>query len=523
MATKKTLLGLPVEMVSQICRSVLPDTLPPHYRTFHERDEGRKAFADLANLVRVCKDLYVIVSPILQKYEGQIGFTLRMFNYVRAILTDPGAAQRHTILTPVFGSIEDGELEIASVETAEEVASKLELDFSSDDLDAVVKLDAGVESDNGDPYELHRARGNLAAIAIANILYLKSISVYSVGYNLRELPGMLELPHVTEAELVTYDSRGDISRFRHCFEAAPALEVLETNGIRMCSQPLVLPRLRILKLFRTRLSWIGVQNLMAHSDKVQEFYYRRDRYMDNEQPGPPVCASDILTALKYTKSLSTIEFLEFDMLEEVHVQGKWIICSPSRPSDFIETLKPMVSLRYLELTQQTLWTHAYDLYRNHCGNGPRLPDLHSPRRLIDLLPDSIEFFEFTEITEEFMPSLIALAEHIREKNAFPNFWSIQLHPSPRFLRKLRHARAHEVDSSLPYEDHKTSPCVVHTELLEQCDETKTIFKEAGVNVLFPFELLQRDDYHRRTDDISHWCTECHMDDASCHVQAMEEV
>ncbi|XXG96167.1 hypothetical protein Hte_002446 [Hypoxylon texense] len=524
MADKQlSLLGLPVDVVNEICRSLLPDILPPDYCTFHDSDEGRKAFKDLLNLASTCKDLYVVVSPFFQKYMDQIHFQPGIVDYIRTILTNPEAAQRETRfeMEPwdknLIGSIQESDCRLIDGFLGHWTGMLR--------MATVLEIQADEEA-HGYFSEIHWARKNLAAVAVCNIPTIKSISVYGAGRDDHWMMRRLNLPSLTHARLSCFDEvgvcrDGNIEMFLHYIiptdNITPSLEVLETEGMSFCSYPyLQLPRLRSVTLNLTSLNWIDIQNLIGGSNNVREFVYRSARYdtylsdLPNEGTGSGSYSADVLVALRYTRSLYTIETLELDFREEGKLLGTLIRCGPCRPSEFIETLAPAKSLKNLRITQQTLWNHAYDFYRDHYGDDSQEPDLRSPRRLIDLLPDSIESFQLSDVTLEFLPSLIALAKHIGDGKGLSKLKKVHLRLNPRFVRQLKHALAHEQDASLPLD---MKPCVVDGILLKQSRETQEAFEKAGIEIEFPIDVLplHTDVLYdlRRQQNLCHWCLDCH--------------
>ncbi|KAI1772234.1 hypothetical protein F4818DRAFT_426761 [Hypoxylon cercidicola] len=362
---------------------------------------------------------------------------------------------------------------------------------------------------------------------MANIPNLTSISVYSVyGYNLRQR-ATLSLSHLTHAKLTNPDKywvklSSDISRFSHYINpASRSLEVLEIEGTYYCTETFVLPQLRSITFNSAGQLWVDdmIKPLLGSSDKLQEFVYRSARYMDylgrkdedrfyDYHSYRPI---DILRALREIGSHNTIQTLELDLRDEGNKRE-------GNPWYFIETsLAYWKTLKNLRITQQTLWSPASDCHRKRWGEYEL--EANSLRRLTDILPDSIEFFQLSDITAEFLPSIVILAMHVEGRKGFPKLKKVHLHPSPQLVRQLKHAVAHENDANLMHEECKDSSCVLVSKILNCYRDAEDIFEKAGVEIKFPLEVLplhtRNSEILQRQQDLCHWCPECHLDGTSC--------
>ncbi|KAI6084014.1 hypothetical protein F4821DRAFT_280417 [Hypoxylon rubiginosum] len=493
MANKKSLHNMPSLVVEEICLALLPKYRPP-YKTFADRDEAKKAFEDIHNLALTCRaldyiPLYHVPSTILRRYRGQ-HHMLGFLDYVNGILTDPEAEPRETMFDMSVWNVNDSW-----------ARNTLRLSTLGREL--------------------------LVEDAIERMPQLKSITIYTTGDRAPTLP------RLTQAKIILLGDYKKMGWSAKYVSNAPNLEVLEIEGGQSDCVPCLLPpKIRSITLSSTWLIHYSLRNFLGVRNELREFVYRSARYksylglednlLTNRFIPNVLLLSDILSVLIQAGSLRKIETLEVD-IRRVYEEERDVrqLCNSFH---FVNLWMKQMPLKTLRLTQQLLWIATCD-HLPALENGRTLPS-RNPDKLINFIPECIEYFQLADVAGEFLPCILHLADHIRARKGFANLIKVHLRPSPLLVRKLLHGLGHESDANLMYGESEETSCEACVDLIEQRRVIVERFEEAGVEIEFPIEVLPLHTNDRvalqRQLDLCHWCPECHMDDSGCPLQDSED-
>ncbi|OTA94171.1 hypothetical protein M434DRAFT_30183 [Hypoxylon sp. CO27-5] len=537
------LLGLVDEMILNIFGFLLPNATEP-YKTFGEYEIGKEFLPDLASLAHTCKKLNGLATEWLIKYRMHNPMEKGIFSYMRPLMENTDLASRETIFK-MYPFDESGSLEEGDLERFDRIADRLGLVRPSTYPDGFIgQRKAAME----EPLFHHR-RAQLAFLFVSQLPNLTSMTLYATAtsglFISSTALNRLSLPALRHAKFVGFCSRNlwnwddtsldfpiyirdtlpsvNIHSFEEYFHAAPNLRVLELENMEGCTQPISPRQILSLHLNGCRLASHHMRNVLWESSKhLQSFAYRTSSYNnylqreDVHHHWREVCPQRILDFIKYLKweELVKLQTLEIDIRERGSISRRENTDSASMGATvFIKELRKLRYLRTLRLTQQTLWEPWFSMSPR---TAEEIEAVRGVRRLTDLIPYRLQTFSLWDITIEFLPCILHLAEATRSHDETLWLKRIHLRPSPDFARQLKHAKAHLDDPIL--EKHHES-CYAAERALNEIQRILWVFKQSSVEADFPFEShpLHTDNEAdlRRQRDLEHWCLKCHFEKVGC--------
>ncbi|KAI0120836.1 hypothetical protein F4776DRAFT_672613 [Hypoxylon sp. NC0597] len=542
------LLRLSDELILMVFSFLLPNATKT-CRTFRQYEHGKEFLPDLANLAHTCKKLNGIATEYLAKYRKHNPMEEGVFSYMRHLMENDNLARRETIFK-LYPSDQNGSLVHGDFERFDKIANELRCMPPSTYPDNFIHAAM-------DETLFHRRRAALAFLFISQLSNLTSITLHTPatymlfrGYGRYGRPKRFQLPALNHAKFIGFCSSScwnwddvhldrpfrrrnilpsaDIYSFEEYFKAAPNLRRLEFENVEGCNQPVSASRLHSLDLNACRLSNYHMDRFLDFqqaTQSLQSFAYRTKSYNNYLQREDVEYWWAELSGHKIVDFIQKNSFGQGQELQTLEIDIRERGCTSRRgnskrayaPSPpFLTNLCQFNRLHTVRLTQQTLWEQWFDVFRAR----PEIEQVRGALRLVHLLPLPLETFSLWDITVEFLPCILSLAEASGSRNRFRHLKSVHLRPSPDFARQLKHAKAHRDDPLLEKRD---GCCDVDERALDEVRRILCVFEQESIEADFPFEThplytSNKEDL-RRQRDLEHWCLECHVEKMGCLEKA----
>ncbi|KAI0887783.1 uncharacterized protein GGS22DRAFT_185162 [Annulohypoxylon maeteangense] len=522
------LLNLPPEILLELCHALVP--CGP-YLTFSVYEKASQGFVDLCQLARTCKTLSRIVrtffrNPLYRESRPFIG----ILPYALNILRDPELAHYETTLRMVSSNT-DGSIGQGDVETFKQASRDL---LGSPFCRATLSYLQGDKSRHYSKFDIYRARSDLTYILLVKLPNLTSITLDYALWTRRTTPKPLNLPFLKQARFIGTNLRTpenhlvatDLFFFRLHTNAAPNLEILEVERMHKCTGPLVLQNVRTLRIINSYMGVEDLDRLLGSRELcLESFTYKTGLYENYIRIRGAIRAeelfpNEIVKSLENSPSRTRLHTLKLDLRERGDFSNKpsdmkslphWYDFNRHNAvSHFISTLDCFPSLRDITLTQQCLW----EPYYNWATGFKKDKTPRAPSRLISLLSKSVETFTLVDITLEFFPAIISLAEVVNSKQQFSHLKRVRLHPHPNLIKRYTHAKAHADDPSLPKGNSRDIDCTADSQIQPQMEMIIRLFQQVGVDARFPLRVypIPTDNqvHLERQRELGHWCRKCHF-------------
>ncbi|KAI1097232.1 hypothetical protein F4804DRAFT_328187 [Jackrogersella minutella] len=539
------LLQMPAEVILELCKTFLPAGNLP-LSTYREYEYALESFSALARLARTCSAIHEIVAPLLDEYKGK-PLRPELIPWARSMMQCGETCQYETSFNMV-PSDNNGLFIDSDCLRWDTFASNYSFSTPSTLRQHFIQTTDALHETT----LFHGMRSMIPFLILPRLPNLKSITFYLtfveaihtqnprgpiIQHNFTRSWDSLKYakligfqPVDIRNDLLTWDGDPasinlgcDLSYYSWFLNHSTNLEVLEIERIVTCDVGLKMPSLVSMRLIHCSLTAFTMTTLMESSlDRLESFVYRTGFYHDYLQLKnvnrlwDEIYPAQIIDSIKQIAQLQTLE---------IDIRGRGSLSRRNAKDDgcddprwhFIYTLTIIKTLRHVSLTQQTLWEPYFNRSPGFENDGTNT----GKRRLIYLLPTSIESFTLSDVTAEFLPAIITLAEHVETK-MFKNLKQVRFHPSPDLVRQITHAKAHEDDPDIPR--HRVIQgsvyfCGVDPSILRRIKRAVTIFKRANVEVdfsseVYPFITDNKDDLQRQRD-LCHWCSRCHWDEVGC--------
>ncbi|KAI0142994.1 hypothetical protein GGR57DRAFT_484639 [Xylariaceae sp. FL1272] len=289
MGSSATLLGLPVELIREICLAVLQES--SRVRIHADVNSNLRG---LARLSRACKTLHIIAAPLLaelkNKSHSQSPFELNFLRYIRNIMSDPSLAAREEFFTADYydkiGPFQDGDAELLDTVARGLNVKRMPSRWLNRGLfDGSFEERCGCGNNSELEHDCRwteKARkSELTNLILMSLPKLASLSLSNDLFPqlrrrcllfLREANLSASVGDPEQDDCATWHTC-DASEFANIFLAAPYLERLTIHNCTGCSQPLSLRWLRHIRLTSSCLSLNSVHNLFGSCGRLSSVEY----------------------------------------------------------------------------------------------------------------------------------------------------------------------------------------------------------------------------------------------------------